>query len=441
MIIGILKNYRFIILSLLAVMYCIPLIAQVDERVSSQNAYAYNEDIIIHFPFNSSIIDSTYKQNYNSLEALNKKIINASIDLIIVYASSSPDGISEYNKKLASERGTAIKSYILHKNPNIEPHRIITHAIGENWSTLYNKVYNDPEVPQRKRVLAAIESEINGGTKKWRIRQINNGKAWSYIQKRFFADLRNANIVRISNQASDNKTVEPNNKKHGKELIELIDLVCNQDSIDTTVTDNSFAEMSEIGTVETHSLIKSDYRLKPIFAIKTNLLYDLASALNIELEVPIGKRLSFSGEWIFPWWLLDTKNEQFCLQIMQGTLEARYWWGDRDKRSPLTGWFTGVHAGLGLFDIQWRSKGYQGDWLISSGLSLGYAHNISSKGNLRMEYSLGAGYIRTHYDEYLPQKGADNKWHLIRQKEGTFSFIGPTRAKISLVWMINRKIK
>ena len=28
-------------------------------------------------------------------------------------------------------------------------------------------------------------------------------------------------------------------------------------------------------------------------------------------------------------------------------------------------------------------------------------------------------------------------WHLIKQGNGTSNWIGPTRAKVSLVWMIN----
>ena len=41
---------------------------------------------------------------------------------------------------------------------------------------------------------------------------------------------------------------------------------------------------------------------KPLLAVKSNLLFDLASALNVELEVPMGKRWSVAGEWMFPWW-------------------------------------------------------------------------------------------------------------------------------------------
>ena len=174
---------------------------------------------------------------------------------------------------------------------------------------------------------------------------------------------------------------------------------------------------------------------KSRIAVKTNLLFDVASALNIEIEAPIGKRWSVAGEYIFPWWLWEDK--QYCLQVLSGNLEGRYWFGDRNVKAQLTGWFAGLYAGGGYYDLEWGDKGYQGEFFIASGLSGGYVHSISKNGKLRMEYSLGIGYLQTKYREYVPQKGIDDKWHLIHQANGKYSWFGPTKAKVSLVWMID----
>jgi hypothetical protein len=174
----------------------------------------------------------------------------------------------------------------------------------------------------------------------------------------------------------------------------------------------------------------------PLFAVKTNLLLDAASALNAEIEVPLGRRWSLAGEWIFPWWL--RQERQRALQLGVGTLEARRWLGDRENRLPMTGWFAGLYAGAGYYDIEWEDKGYQGE-LFHAGLSAGYAHAISRGGNWRMEYSLGAGCVRTRYREYTPRFGADDEWHLIRRRSGNHTWVGPARAEISLVLMLGRK--
>jgi len=41
--------------------------------------------------------------------------------------------------------------------------------------------------------------------------------------------------------------------------------------------------------------------IRPL-AIKTNLLFDLATILNVEVELPLAPNWSVAGEWIFPWW-------------------------------------------------------------------------------------------------------------------------------------------
>lgn len=180
--------------------------------------------------------------------------------------------------------------------------------------------------------------------------------------------------------------------------------------------------------------LKSESGKKPLFALKTNLLFDLATALNIEIEVPVRDRWSIAGECIFPWWLWE--NKQYCLQTLTGNLEGRYWLGDRTGRKQLTGWFAGVYGCGGYYDIEWKDKGYQG-YFFSVGLTGGYAHSISK--NLHMEYSFGLGYANSAYDKYFPVRGTDDKWHLIREKSDRRIWGGPTKVKVSLVWVLNHR--
>ena len=56
-----------------------------------------------------------------------------------------------------------------------------------------------------------------------------------------------------------------------------------------------------------------------------------------------------------------------------------------------------------------------------------------------MEYGLGLGLIQTKYREYVPKRDINNEWHLIRQSDGKHTWIGPSKAKISLVWVINNR--
>lgn len=179
---------------------------------------------------------------------------------------------------------------------------------------------------------------------------------------------------------------------------------------------------------------------QPLFAFKTNLLYDLATIVNASLEIPIGKRWSIAAEFIFPWWL-DQKRQN-ALQVYNGNLEVKHWFNPRENQrlgqfSAMTGWFMGIYGGVAFYDLEYNCKGYQGE-ALSAGLMGGYAHSIGK--HLRMEYSLGLGYMQTHYHTYK-SKMVDNEWLLYRQNSSKATWIGPTQIKISLVWMLSRNTK
>lgn len=174
---------------------------------------------------------------------------------------------------------------------------------------------------------------------------------------------------------------------------------------------------------------------RPLFALKTNMLFDVALMPNVEIEVPIGKRWSVNGEYMFPWWV--TKDNRYCLQILAGGVEGRYWLGSsesRKRREALTGHFIGLYAGGGEYDLQWKESGYQGEFFIAAGLSYGWSTAIAR--NLHLEMSVGIGVMQTHYRHY---HAIDNYQTLLWQENGKYTWIGPTKAKISLVWVLNRK--
>ncbi len=181
---------------------------------------------------------------------------------------------------------------------------------------------------------------------------------------------------------------------------------------------------------------------KALFAIKTNLLFDAVSLINFEIEIPIRDRWSILAEYIFPWWVMENgkaDSRRNRIEMLNGNIEGRYWWGDRAEREILTGWFTGAYVGIGMYDFEYHAKGYQGEAFVSVGLSGGYVHRIERTKSLRMEYSLGVGYLSTDYKHYHAEFCANEQWHAIEQHSGRYSWFGPTRAKVSLVWLINSR--
>lgn len=369
--------------------------------------------VVINYRVNSSVVEKDYMDNARALEIIRRTLTNkdvlASLDYIVVTAGSSPEGNTAANEKLAADRALAMKSYLMWQYPFLERDMIYTFSIGEDWTGLRKMVAEDRYTPYREEVLYTLDHVSGDDAKRARLKSIGGGAAYRYILMYMLPKLRGAAAATLHFK-------EPQNEK-----------VIETHTVDTLYVDR---------IVEKKILVPQEVELepKPMFAIKTNLLFDVASALNAEIEIPIGKRWSIAGEYVFPWWLWEKK--QIAVETLYGTLEVRYWFGDRTDRKQLTGWFMGLYGGGGYYDLEWKDKGYQGEF-FHVGLSGGYAHTISRNGNWRMEYSLGIGYLGTKYREYVPKFGADGEWHLIRQNNGNYRWIGPTRAKVSLVWMIN----
>lgn len=179
---------------------------------------------------------------------------------------------------------------------------------------------------------------------------------------------------------------------------------------------------------------------QPLFALKSNALFWMAGAPNFGIEYPINNRWSVCADYVAPW--ASSFATGLYYQLMMINAEGRYWFGKRDNKPVMTGFFAGASMGGGYYDFMLNNKktGFQGEFYIMAGLSAGYAHSISSNNRVRLEYALGFGYMQTKYRKYHYD---DFDYVLDAPKEQVWktSTLGPTQAKVSLVWMlyVNKK--
>ncbi|MFI3331149.1 MAG: DUF3575 domain-containing protein [Rikenellaceae bacterium] len=185
------------------------------------------------------------------------------------------------------------------------------------------------------------------------------------------------------------------------------------------------------------------YDRVPVMEVKTNLLFDAATLVNVEIEVPIKNRISIAGEWVFPWWCNDNGNYNSArnrTQLLNASLDVKYWFGNRENKRALTGWYAGVFSSGGLYDFERAAKGYQGEFYLALGACGGYAHTLNKRGNLRMEYSLGFGYLQSDYAYYEAFYDSNElRWRAVKLETGRYSVFAPLKAKVSIGWMISRK--
>lgn len=372
----------------------------------------------IYFRLGSSVIDPSFEKNNEALRQLGFILTDTTIisrlDSVLIVATTSPDGNPAYNRILATKRVQAVKNYIEQNYPHIGRGKIVTYGSVESWMRLRPMI--STSTPYYSQIISVLDQHLTPQATESRLRAIDGGKAWGEIVRNYLPKMRSGATLVIY---------------MGEIPTSLPPTVPVEDPASGSVP--AVVATEPISVVEDVVMISSEPTRRRLFALKTNLLYDAMTALNIEIEVPIGQRWSVAGEYIFPWWLSDSK--QHSLQSLSGYIEGRYWFGNRTYRRPLTGWFAGVYAGGGCYDVEWDRKGYQGEFCIPIALSGGYAHSIGR--NLSMEYSLGIGYMRTSYREYAPEICSDGVQRLIKQGSDTFNWVGPTRIKVSFVWMIN----
>ncbi len=162
--------------------------------------------------------------------------------------------------------------------------------------------------------------------------------------------------------------------------------------------------------------------------VKTNLLYDLTSTINLGAEIGLAPKwtLDLSGNynaWAF-------KNDKKWKHWMAQP-EARYWFCE-----AFNGHFLGLHLLGGQFNVgnvdpiiypSAEGKRYEG-FYYGAGLAYGYQWILGNHWSL--EASIGVGYERQHYDEYdCPTCG---EW----RGEGKKNYFGVTKAAISLIYVI-----
>lgn len=348
------------------------------------------------------------------------------IDSIAIYAYASPEGPHYRNVWLSEKRAEAAKQFILSNMPSrstLLPENIHLYPMGENWQGLQEELEQNYHRPNRDMVMRIIYSNAHTETKKYRLRQLDNGYTYHMIIKDHMPRLRVATWICIYVPMADAITISV------KEDLTSADAQLVVPQLPTFTPLESTTEL---------------HHRKTILALKTNLLYDALTLLNYSVEVPIGKRYSALLYHQFPWWRWGEANNEYCIRFLSIGAEARWWFkpmprqriGKRRERDRLMGHFLGVYAESGKWDFEWeRSICYQGEhW--STGLTYGYAMPIGRC--LNLEFSLSAGFASIPYRKFNP---SDNYELLLRdpERQGRWSYFGPTKAQISLVVPITIK--
>lgn len=426
---------------------------------------AVNDSVEIHIRYRrgSAAIDTLYLDNKTSLDSLVSVLGSIASGpqsgvTISLKGAASPEGALKLNNKLALKRAASLRDYIL-ANTGIPASAVTIEESGIDWMSLKDMIAATDQ-PWRDEAVAIIsevpvfiydsDNKIVDGRNN-RLGMLHGGRAWRYMEEHFFSDLRNAGVLLAfpaedAGQPEDACTetdgtgIEPESAEETDDM----EASCGKDAADGSADDKaagiaeaSASDAENQANQATESLPGEPARretgvtgCRPLFLLKTNMLYDIAAVPNIGVEIPFGKHWSAGANWMSAWWSKDSRHRYW--RVYGGDLEIRRWFPSRDGMS-LSGHHVGLYGQMLTYDFEWGGKGRLGDrWSWGAGLSYGYSLPIGKY--LNIDFTVGAGYLQGEYMEYHPEDGC-----YVWDSTHIMKWFGPTKAEISLVWFIGGK--
>lgn len=166
------------------------------------------------------------------------------------------------------------------------------------------------------------------------------------------------------------------------------------------------------------------------FAVKSNLLYDATTTINLGAEFGLSEKWTLDISGNYNPWIFGSEEPKMRIKHWMVQPEARYWLCEK-----FNGSFFGLHlhyadynvGGVKFLGENIKNNRYQG-FLYGAGIGYGYQWILNNRWSLEAE--IGAGWARMHYDKY-PCAECGTKI-----KSDVKDYFGVTKAAISFIYFI-----
>ena len=446
-----------------------------------------HETIKVYFRQGSKNLDPKYMGNAVALEELASMLdlmystlprVRARIHIM---ASASPEGSVATNNYLIEQRSQAIAKW-MGKRFNMELGYEFD-FMGIDWTQLIALVETTEGVPARDQVLDILHN-LPAEQREARLAALNGGTPYKWMLARLYPKMRYAAVrpqiwyaleITITSPSPMYFEAEGGEgtitfQKNVEDMVVptvtcaapwITDIKADGSKITYLVTPNAATEArSSVINIECYGknleVLVHQKAAQPVvipepepepevepepateatpaytrpfyMSISTNALYNLALIPNIGVEFYLGKNWSIDANWHYAWWKSDKRYRYW--RTYGGDLALRKWFGKKAAQKPLTGHHAGLYGQMLTYDFEWGGRGYLADrWSYAAGIEYGYSLPIASR--LNLDFNIGLGYHWGEYKEYLP---IDD--HYVWQATKNRKYMGPTKAEISLIWLI-----
>ena len=383
-----------------------------------------------------SRLELAYLDNRDRLDSLVEVLHRLSPDSAFrlerfhITSGASPEGNTQLNKRLSEDRTKNIRTYLDRRIAPSLASKIAESHVGTDWAHLRALVEHSG-MPYKEEVLDILRNTPewvvkNGVVVDSRKRQLMNlrkGVCWHYLEEHFFPEMRHSRIE--LEYTLMQRPYKPERASGAVEVVRANDSV-------------SSASETEADGFTTAQPVEPELLPPFLMAVKTNLLYDALLVPNLGVEFYLGKGFSVSGEWVYAWWN-NNKHHRYW-RLYGGELAVRKYFGRLAGGSPLTRHHWGIYGQLFTYDFEVGGRGYMGGrpggtlWeKMNYGVGVEYGYSLPIARKLNLDFSVGLGYWGGTYYEYEPM---DNHYVWLQTKER--HWFGPTKAEISLVWLLGR---
>jgi len=387
------------------------------------------DSVRIYFRTGESMPDLSFRGNGDRLEAFNQRLEAILADTacrlrgIRMVSGASPEGSTSLNKSLSEQRAEQFHKYINGRFVGKDI-PVLSFTPGIDWQRLILLTETDNKIPLRSEALNILrntpewithDGKVTDG-RKHQLAILGGGRVWRYMEEHFFPELRSS-VLNIWYECA-----------YSEVQTDTVFMAENA-TTETIRIDTVSVQPTDTATITAHVNPILPTSCRPFYiGLSTNLLYDALLTPNIGVEIYLGRRWSVAANWMYAWWKSDRKYRYH--RIYGGDLELRRRFKTKKGRSPLTGHHAGIYGQILTYDLEWGGKGYLGNrWSYGAGISYGYSAPIGNR--LNLDFTIGIGYIGGKYFEYVPQ-GNCYIWQATKQRH----WFGPTRAAVSLVWLI-----
>lgn len=427
--------------------------------------FGYNgETAPLRYLCENSMFIRNSDMNEIEFETLDKFIQSAIADSMLyirrihIIGYSSIDGRYDLNEKLARRRAESVRDVLKNTYPELKAFPITTSWMSEDWETLYRLV-RDSEMNERNEIIQMIH-KVNLNTLEEKLKVLNGGKPYKQMAEQFFPLLRRVEIcveydvprilenrynIELKTQQKFQQELVQEKERLLTEKIVAVDEV--QEDIYTNlgdwardITQLEEGQMPEAETISGMQLKLNDLRelrrklcplcddVIPFFTIKTNMLYNLTTSINLGMEFKLTRKLSLDVPVSHnPFTFSGRKKWKHTLVQP----ELRYW-----PQIVSAGHFFGAHTLLASYNAAnvpgiSKTKGYRYEgWCTGLGVSYGYQHALSDY--WAIEGTVGVGYVFAEYEKYN-YKGVNEK--IGRNKK---HYVGPTKVAINVIYKFRK---